>query len=95
MWIIVWYDDRVNRKLNFFKNFTTIAYEVIQLILLYVVGTDVLSRRLLILEEAGMPEKKSLVSHTSTVDHEDRIRVAAVRRKCIVHWINNSRNGLC
>lgn len=59
VWIIVWYDDRVNRKLNFLKFFTTIAYQVIQLILLYVVGMDVLSRRLLILKEAGMPEKKT------------------------------------
>ena len=77
------------KKLNFIY-FTTINKQVLQLILISLVGTDVNTRGSLVWEEAGVPGENPRVqagdrytlSHTTTVDQGDRTRVAAVKSVC-------------
>lgn len=65
-----------------FFYFKTIAKQVLQLLLISIVGTDVSVKGSLIWEEAGVPGKNPRVqadahhtfSHTTTVDHGDRTR---------------------
>lgn len=68
--------------------------QVLQRILISLVGMDVSASRALVWREAGVPGENPRVqvgdrhtlSHNTIVDHADRFRVAAEITECIVYY---------
>lgn len=76
-----------------FISFTTIDRQVLQFKLISFLGKDVSTRGSLLWEKAGVPGEnphvqasdRHTLSHTTTNDHANWTRVAAVKNECIVH----------
>lgn len=97
------------RILNFFlfHNDLLTSYTTYILVLISFVGTNISARESWMWEKDRVPVENSLVkegdhfrlSHTTTVDHGDRTRIAAVISECLVYdrsirYFPTTNNGL-